>query len=187
MRDGTLCLLIRGDPPEQVLLGLKKQGFGPGKWGGFGGKIETGETATGAAIRELEEEAGVRIAEGSLQLLGLLTFVFPAKPAWNQVVYVFVATEWEGTPVESTEMDPAWFAINDIHYDQMWQDGIHWLPRILAGERILGHFTFKDDNETVDEVEIKAWDGSTLDQAEEKLGVLAPVKGTDLKSVEEGE
>jgi 8-oxo-dGTP pyrophosphatase MutT (NUDIX family) len=187
MRDGTLCLLIQGDPPEQVLLGLKKQGFGRGKWGGFGGKIEADETATGAAIRELEEEAGVRVGEENLQLMGHLTFVFPAKPAWSQVVYVFVGAEWEGTPVESAEMEPAWFAINDIPCDLMWQDGVYWLPRILAGERIQAHFTFKDDNETVDEVEIKGWAGSTLDQAEEKSGALAPVKRTDLKSVEEGE
>jgi 8-oxo-dGTP diphosphatase len=44
MRDGSLCLLLEGNPPARVLLGLKKQGFGAGKWGGFGGKIEPGET-----------------------------------------------------------------------------------------------------------------------------------------------
>jgi 8-oxo-dGTP pyrophosphatase MutT (NUDIX family) len=165
MRDGTLCLLTRGDPPEQVLLGLKKQGFGAGKWGGFGGKIEADETATEAAIRELEEEAGVKVAAEDLRLMAHLTFVFPARPAWSQVVYVFVATEWEGTAVESAEMEPAWFAINDIPYHQMWQDGIHWLPRILAGERIQAHFAFKADNETVDAVMIEPWDGSSLDRA----------------------
>lgn len=157
MRDGTLCLLIRGNPPEQVLLGLKKQGFGAGKWGGFGGKIEVGETIAGAAVRELQEETGVKVCEENLQLMGHLTFVFPAKPAWNQVVYVFVAARWDSDPVESAEMKPAWFAINDIPYEQMWQDGVHWLPRILTGERIRARFIFKEDNETVDEVEITAW------------------------------
>jgi 8-oxo-dGTP diphosphatase len=157
MRDGTLCLLIRGNPPEHVLLGLKKQGFGAGKWGGFGGKIEAGETIAGAAVRELQEETGVTVCEENLQLMGHLTFVFPAKPAWNQVVYMFVAARWAGDPVESAEMKPAWFAINDIPYEQMWQDGVHWLPRILSGERIRARFTFKEDNETVDEVEITAW------------------------------
>ena len=157
MRDGTLCLLIRGNPPEQVLLGLKRQGFGAGKWGGFGGKIEAGETYASAAVRELQEETGVKVCEENLQPMGHLTFVFPAKPAWNQVVYVFVAARWEADPEESTEMKPAWFAINDIPYEQMWQDGVHWLPRILAGERIRARFIFKADNETVDEVEIPAW------------------------------
>lgn len=39
----------------------------------------------------------------------------------------------------------------------MWEDATHWLPHILAGERIQARFTFKDNNETVDEVEKRAW------------------------------
>ena len=33
---------IRDD--ENILLGLKKRGFGTGKWNGFGGKVQPGET-----------------------------------------------------------------------------------------------------------------------------------------------
>ena len=33
---------IRDD--ENILLGLKKRGFGTGKWNGFGGKVQAGET-----------------------------------------------------------------------------------------------------------------------------------------------
>ena len=29
---------------ENILLGLKKRGFGTGKWNGFGGKVEPSET-----------------------------------------------------------------------------------------------------------------------------------------------
>ena len=39
-----------------MLLGMKKRGFGTGKWNGFGGKVEVGETVADAAQRELEEE-----------------------------------------------------------------------------------------------------------------------------------
>lgn len=34
-----------------ILLGLKKRGFGKGKWNGFGGKVEPGETITQGAMR----------------------------------------------------------------------------------------------------------------------------------------
>jgi hypothetical protein len=37
--------------PGQVLLGMKKRGFGAGKWNGFGGKIEAEETCEQAAVR----------------------------------------------------------------------------------------------------------------------------------------
>ena len=157
MQHATLCYLIRGSPPSEILLGLKKAGLGEGKYGGFGGKIEAGETVTMAAIRELWEETGIKVLEKDLQQMGHLTFLFPAEPDWSQVVHVFLATKWDGDPVESTEMIPAWFASADIPFQQMWQDVYHWLPRVLAGERIRAQFTFKADNETVDEVEIEPW------------------------------
>lgn len=42
-----------------VMMGMKKRGFGVGKWNGFGGKVEAGESNEQAAIRELEEESSV--------------------------------------------------------------------------------------------------------------------------------
>jgi len=35
----------------EILLGYKKRGFGAGKWNGFGGKVEAGETIEDAAKR----------------------------------------------------------------------------------------------------------------------------------------
>jgi 8-oxo-dGTP diphosphatase len=67
MRDATLCLLVRGDPSQQVLLGLKRAGFGACKWGGFGGKIEPGETLAMCAARELQEEAGIQVTVEHLE------------------------------------------------------------------------------------------------------------------------
>jgi 8-oxo-dGTP diphosphatase len=160
MIEATLCFLLRGNPPQQILLGFKKVGLGAGKYGGFGGKIETGETVAMAAVRELEEETGIKVPERDLQRMGHLTFLFPAKPDWSQVVHVFLVREWDDNPVESTEMIPAWFAIEDIPFQQMWQDVTHWLPRVLTGERIRASFTFKEDNETIDELEIETWGGA---------------------------
>ena len=37
--------------PNQVLLGMKKRGFGAGRWNGFGGKVQDGETIEDAAKR----------------------------------------------------------------------------------------------------------------------------------------
>ena len=87
MRETTLCLLMKGAPPQRVLLGLKKEGFGAGKITGFGGKIEPGETPAAAAIRELEEETGIRVTSGNLCAIGQLQFLFPSRPAWSQLVH----------------------------------------------------------------------------------------------------
>ncbi len=155
MTRATLCFLVKGQPVSEILLGLKKAGFGAGKYNGLGGKIQAGETVESAAIREVEEEAGVKISE--MQDVGRLTFLFPARPEWNQVVHVFLARSWKGEPAESNEMKPAWFSASQIPFERMWQDDSHWLPLVLGGARVRASFTFKDDNESIDHVEMEEW------------------------------
>lgn len=157
MRDATLVFLIKGNPVSKISLGYKKAGFAQGKLNGFGGKVEVGETIERAAVRELEEEAGVRVAERDLSEMAHLTFFFPARPEWDQVVHVFLARRWEGEPVESNEMRPAWYRASEIPFADMWQDDLHWLPRVLAGQRVRAWFTFGPDNETVAEARVEEW------------------------------
>jgi hypothetical protein len=63
--------------------------------------------------------------------------------------------------VESAEMQPAWFAVGDLSFERTWQDNAHWLPRILAEERVRAVFTFKDDSETIDHLRMEAWDSKS--------------------------
>lgn len=153
----TLCLLVDGNPIHRVLLGYKKAGFGQGKYTGFGGKVEAGESVEAAARREMLEECGVQVAESDCYPAGCLVFLFPARPTWSQVVHVFVARSWSGEPIESNEMIPAWFDADELPYPSMWQDAQYWLPHILEGRQITAQFVFQDDNETVSEVKIEDW------------------------------
>jgi 8-oxo-dGTP diphosphatase len=160
MNETTLCLLVQGHPPQKVLLGLKLRGFGAGKYTGFGGKIKAGETAPVAAIREMAEETGVQIHQDDLKPMGQLTFLFPFTPAWSQVVHLFLAGRWQGDPVGSEEIEPAWFSLDDIPFDEMWQDAAHWLPRILNGEKLQALFVFREDDEIIREMTIQAWNSA---------------------------
>ena len=155
MQDTTLVFLLKYGPPSEVLLGYKKMGFGQGKYTGFGGKIEPGETVAEAASRELAEETGILIPAASLESVATLLFIFPHKPQCSQRVHVFTAYKWEGEPTESDEMRPQWFAVNTIPYGQMWDDARYWLPRLLSREKFRARFIFNGDNETVGDVEIE--------------------------------
>ena len=157
MFETTLCIPLLGEPPEQALLGFKKEGFGVGKLTAFGGKVEPGETLPQAAVRELQEETGLRAREQDLWRLGDLDFLFPYRPSWSQRVHVFTLRHWEDEPRSSRETTPRWYPVADIPYDRMWPDAATWLPRILAGQPIRARFTFGPDNDTLASVELLTW------------------------------
>ena len=157
MNEATLCLLLDDTPPGYLLLGRKKRGFGQGKYVGFGGKIEPGETIVETAIRELAKETGICVAHTDLERVAHLTFLFPARPAWNHLVHVFLAQRWKGQPTESREVRPAWFPLDALPYSQMWDDASHWLPPLLSGQHIRGQFIFNEDNDTVRCCQLDPW------------------------------
>ena len=132
-----------------MLLGHKKTGFGTGKIVALGGHVEPGESAAEAAAREVKEESGIRVAPGSLAAAAHVTFLFPAHPSWDMDVAIFTAADWSGEPAESEEIRPQWFPVTALPFDRMWQDAGHWLPRVLAGERLSATFTYAEDNESI--------------------------------------
>ncbi len=144
----TLCMVRDG---ERILLGMKKRGFGAGRWNGFGGKVRAGESIEAAAVRETREEAGIELAD--LRKAGVLDFEFKENPEQIFQVHIFEAGTFSGEPVESEEMKPAWFRTDSIPYDEMWSDDMHWIPTFLAGKRFKGRFLF-DASDAVIEKEL---------------------------------
>lgn len=148
MKETVLILPIkRACHPNQVLLGLKKTGFGKGKYCGIGGKVEAIESPKTAAVRELYEETRLTVYETSLQEVGFITFTFQAKPEWNLTSRVFMTLEWEGDPIETEEIIPYYFRVPAIPYQLMWQDSGLWLPYIFQGRYVKASFHYDRDNE----------------------------------------
>ena len=140
------CTLYFALDGPKVLLGRRKQGSGQGKWVGIGGRVEAGEGIETATVRECIEEVG--LSPLALQKVALLTFLFPyaADPQnWNQEVHVYKSSTWSGQLQESDEIEPAWFAIDQIPYPHMWPDARHWLPAILSGKTLKGQFIYDRD------------------------------------------
>lgn len=132
----TLCLVHQH---PNVLLGMKKRGFGAGRWNGFGGKVAATEAIEDAARRELQEEAGIRA--GLLERVGILDFEFKGNPEILQV-HIFRAYDFSGKPTESEEMKPQWFHVDNIPFKSMWPDDPHWMPLFLSGKKFKGKFLF---------------------------------------------
>lgn len=147
----TLLFLLKDD---QILLAMKKRGFGSDRYNGVGGKLEPGETLEQALIRECQEEVEVtplsyhKVAEHDFQQND-------GNKPWRMYVHAYLCNEWEGEPRETEEMAPEWFAIKDIPYDNMWQDDVLWLPMVLEGKKVLGDFTFDEaDNMLTHDIKV---------------------------------
>jgi 8-oxo-dGTP diphosphatase len=152
VRDMTVCFLIRHTPAHQVLLGFKKRRFAAGKYAGIGGHVEADKTIRSAASRELYEETGILASSSDLQTMGEITFRFPNRPTWDQIVHVFLVTRWTGEASESEEMRPAWYPIDALPFAQMWDDGRYWLRQMLAAQPLQAQISYADDNATVCDV-----------------------------------
>lgn len=154
MERTCLCLVRRhAQRGPEVLLGLKKTGFGAGKWVGLGGHIEPGEKPAAAAAREVAEESSLVVPADSLQHMASIEFRFPARPSWDQTAQVYVTWVYEGEPAESDEISPRWFGEEDMPLPLMWDDARYWLPSVLAGQHVDVTITFADDCATVAVIE----------------------------------
>ena len=131
---------------DQILLAMKKRGFGEGRWNGIGGKVKLNETIESALVRESKEEIDVVPTEYKQVAKIYFDQYFKGEHTLMEV-NVFTSTKWHGEPKESEEMKPKWFPLDSLPYNAMWQDDPYWLPRVLAGDKIQASFIMdKEDN-----------------------------------------
>jgi len=142
----TLVLVVRG---KYILLGMKKRGFGAGRWNGFGGKVEPGESIEDAARRETKEECGIGIT--AMEDVGTHEFRFATNPDEVLEVHVFRVNNYKWEPIETEEMRPEWFPVESIPYDEMWPDDRLWIPVFLSGKKFRTKFLFGEGDAVLEQ------------------------------------
>ncbi|KAL4475522.1 hypothetical protein ABPG72_013346 [Tetrahymena utriculariae] len=136
------CTLLFVQQANNILLGMKKRGFGANLWNGFGGKVDFTETIRQAAIRETQEECG--ITPINPKFVGLIKFNMNLDQK-TIIVHVFKTTEYTGNLTESEEMLPQWFDVDKINYDAKWPDDRIWYPDMLSGNNLFfGEYDFQE-------------------------------------------
>lgn len=141
--------------PPKILLGMKRLRLGKGKYNGFGGGVEEGESLEECAIRETLEEAGIRIRTPEKR--GKVLFQFENHVEQDHLVYFFIARSFEGEPTETDEMRPEWFDVNEIPYSQMWPADKFIFPVFLSKRKFDGNVQF-DANHNLKSYEINEVD-----------------------------
>ncbi len=114
-----------------------------------------GETPEQNAIRETLEESGLTV--GNLFYHGLMNFHNFGKEEVDFAVHLFSTRKFSGTLLEKSDDNGelAWFPINALPVNDMWEDDKYWLPNMLDGERFDADFYFDKENKGIIKHEIK--------------------------------
>lgn len=131
VRLATVCYLIKDNT---VSLPIKKKGVGAGFRNGYGGGIKSDESPDYAAIREILEEADVKVYTCDLNPMAILrchnrsddgqTFLY--------IIYAYWTKFWSGEPEETQEMgEPKWFPIDNLPIEELMLSDREWLQRFF--------------------------------------------------------
>lgn len=108
---GVAVLVLKG---EEILIGKRRAGNGPGTWSVPGGLIDFGESFAACAERELREETGLTLIES--RLVTAANDVMPEYDDHSVTVWMYAAV-WKGelrnaSPAEHSAWE--WRAWTDL-------------------------------------------------------------------------
>lgn len=141
MKLATLCY-VRSNKKTLMLHRIKKaQDMHKGKWNGLGGKLENGESPEECAVREIEEESGLRVSDP--QLRGVLTFpAFDGMEDWY--VFVFTATQFTGELIDSPEGVLGWVDDEKLFDLNLWAGDKIFMSWLNQDKFFSGKFTYNE-------------------------------------------
>ncbi len=130
----TAIVALINDQEAKFLVGkrpMDKKNY-PGWWEFPGGKVEAGETAAQAAVREMAEEVGVVIQPKDLIALGETVHDYPELEETGIKVFctVFACHRWTGSPVSNEGQELAWVHPNELSQYQIVPGDVPRLPLV---------------------------------------------------------
>lgn len=131
MKNTTLCY-IEKDGCYLMLHRIKKKAdINKGKWIGFGGHFEEGESPDECIVREVLEETGLTLT--SYRYRGIVTFC--ADNAETELMHLFTADAYEGELAQDcNEGVIAWQPKENLHSLPMWEGDFIFLDLLRREE-----------------------------------------------------
>lgn len=145
MKLATLCYVKYRGKTLMVHRVKKANDMHAGKWNGLGGKFEPGETPEACAIREIEEESGLRVQ--TPQLHGVLTFpAFSDDEDWYAFLFTvhISAAQYAQELIDSPEGELRWIDDADLLALNLWPGDRIFLPWLEQSAFFSGSFDYVD-------------------------------------------
>jgi 8-oxo-dGTP diphosphatase len=139
IRKGDKYLVLRRSP-------LKR--FAPGVVHPVGGKVDPGEDAFGAALREVREEAGVSVK--NIRLEAVINEILPPPDRnYNWLIFHFTADYDAGEVTTTEEGELVWMTVEEIKAEKLFQSVRPLVSQMLDPRvgTVFATFTYKPDGE----------------------------------------
>jgi 8-oxo-dGTP diphosphatase len=143
MKLATLCYVIDKKTQSTLMIHRvkKKNDYHEGKWNGLGGKFEQGESPEECAIREIEEESGLKVK--SVEMKGFISFpMFDGKDDWY--VFLFTADDFEGALIDSPEGNLEWIANKNLTKINLWDGDKIFIPWLYQDKFFSAKFNYEN-------------------------------------------
>lgn len=143
MKLATLCYVTDRKTDSTLMLHRVKKAndYHEGKWNGLGGKFEQGESPEECAIREIEEECGLKVK--SVKMKGFITFpLFDGKEDWY--VFLFTADDFEGNLIDSPEGNLKWIKSEKLTELNLWDGDKIFIPWLFQNKFFSAKFNYEN-------------------------------------------
>ncbi len=137
IKDNKILFLVRNKQNDTV--------HQQGKLLSIGGKVEEGESIENAVYREAKEEANIEVKDINLKaIIYFREFGTRESGVHDWIDYVYITSQYSGTPTPSNEGSFVWKDIKDINQLNIYSQDKVFLPLLLKYDFFAADFLLKD-------------------------------------------
>ncbi len=147
IKETTLCLIVKNNMVLMMLRNKKKHDVHLNKYNGLGGRVEKRESKKQCVLREVYEEAGIKLT--NYQYVGKVVFKNFGYKLGKEVMYCYVGYEYENEIGFCNEGELEWVPIDKVMSLPLWEGDQYFLMNIILNQPF-NAFLHYDEDKVID-------------------------------------